>query len=73
MSIGGTPALPEIPPLSNDMGNPLVPLPATAMQPQLNGAYCAEPDADVWNGFEWDMISLGLEEPLPKQEVIDEL
>lgn len=73
MSIGETPALREIHPLSNDMGNPIVPLPATAMQPQMNEAYCAKPDVDVWNGFEWDMISLGLEEPLPVQEVIDEL
>lgn len=39
----------------------------------MNGTYQAAPGAGAWNDFEWDIISLGVEEPLPTQDVIDEL
>jgi hypothetical protein len=32
-----------------------------------------EPDLGSGNDFSWEMIGLGLEEPLPAQDVIDEL
>lgn len=67
MSIGEAPALPEIPSISNSMETSIAPL------PQANGPYPPGPGPDMWNGFEWDMISLGLEESLPTQDVVDEL
>ena len=42
------------------------------IDPQL--PFMAEPIFDMnVNDFSWEMISLGVEEPLPEQETIDEL
>ena len=48
------------------------PLPGTYEQPQPNEQYLPG-GAQTWNEDQWNMISLGLEEPLPTQEAIDEL
>ena len=65
--------MPDISPLSNGIDNPMESLPGTFGQ--LQQGETALPDADLGlnNEFSWEMISLGLEEPLPAQDVIDEL
>lgn len=65
--------MPEIPSFSNDMDISTTTLSGTGVQAQVNANYFPGPDADLWGNFEWDMISLGLEEPLPTQDVVDEL
>ena len=62
--------MPDISPLSNGIDNPMESLPGTFGQ--LQEGETALPDAD-FSEFSWEMISLGLEEPLPAQDVIDEL
>jgi hypothetical protein len=66
-------SMPDISPLSNGIDNPMESLPGTFGQ--LQQGETALPDADLGlnNEFSWEMISLGLEEPLPAQDVIDEL
>lgn len=44
-----------------------------ATQPQPSRGYLPEPGFNMTSNSTWDMISLGLEEPLPDQNVIDEL
>lgn len=44
-----------------------------ATQPQSGRGYLPEPGFNMTGNSTWDMISLGLEEPLPDQNVIDEL
>ena len=68
-----TPGLLHIPPIPTGLSNPVQPLPEAAGQPQMNATYPVEPGTGAWNDFDWSMISLGLEEPLPIQEVVDEL
>ncbi|KAJ5168279.1 uncharacterized protein N7482_003873 [Penicillium canariense] len=64
--------LPDISGLGNDIGIP--------MPPSANGLGTSQPSQMLFQGPtvtlndpQWDLISLGLEEPLPTQEVVDEL
>lgn len=52
----------DMPPLDSGFGT----RPATNLVPELDLGLGP-------NEFTWDMISLGLEEPLPSQQLIDEL
>lgn len=56
--------IPDIPVLADDMG----PSSETTGQPQPDQHYMPETGYSAW-----DMLSLGLEEPLPAQSVINEL
>ena len=65
-------ALPEISGLVNDIGSTV---PSSA-----NGMGSSQPNQTLFQGAtpfpsdpQWDLISLGLEEPLPAPDVIDEL
>ena len=50
-------------------------LPATDMSSDLNPDLLNIPDIGLGmdDNFSWEMIGLGLEEPMPTQEAIDEL
>lgn len=68
-----TPAMPEIPTLPSEMDSSTPPpLSEANVQSQTNETFSTA-GINSWNGAEWNMISLGLEEPLPAQDVIDEL
>ena len=58
-------------PFPSEMDSSTPPYSETTAQPQTNETYL--PTEFDWNSAEWNMISLGLEEPLPAQDVIDEL
>ena len=65
-------ALPEISGLGNDMGS--------AMPSSANEMGASQPNQTLFQDTtpfpsdpQWDLISLGLEEPLPAPEVVDEL
>lgn len=65
-------ALPEISDLGNDMGS--------AMPSSANQMGASQPNQTLFQGTtpfpsdpQWDLISLGLEEPLPAPEVVEEL
>lgn len=65
-------ALPEISGLGTDMGN--------AMPSPVNEMGASQPNQTLFQGTtpfpsdpQWDLISLGLEEPLPAPEVVQEL
>ncbi|KAK1149391.1 hypothetical protein N8T08_006614 [Aspergillus melleus] len=64
--------IPESTTLSNSTSTPISPPEATGNQPLPGQVYLPPPVRDS-HTFAWDMISLGLEEPLPAREVIDEL
>lgn len=65
--------MPNVPMLPNDIDSQIQSLAQTFGQPQSDQP--GLPGADLgYNGeFPWEMVSLGLEEPLPAQDVIDEL
>jgi hypothetical protein len=64
--------IPDLPSLSNGIDEP--PSPSAGPAGQVPGASIfLPPVVDHGETFGWDMISLGLEEPLPTREVIDEL
>ncbi|KAJ5564823.1 hypothetical protein N7513_001065 [Penicillium frequentans] len=65
-------ALPDLTSLGNDMSN--------TIPPPTNGLDTSQPSQlffpetnNIPSGPQWDLISLGLEEPLPAQDAIDEL
>ena len=58
--------------LADDMGIPISPAEATG-QPQPGQGYLPETGFNAAGDPAWEMLSLGLEEPLPAQAVIDEL
>lgn len=64
--------LPDISGLGNDMSN--------AMPSSADGMGTSQPDQTLFRGTtpfasdpQWDLISLGLEEPLPAPDVVEEL
>lgn len=60
-------ALPEISGLGTDLGN-------TMPSSSANEGAASEPNPMLFpSDSQWDMIGLGLEEPLPTQDVVDEL
>lgn len=66
--------MPEIPTLSGEMvSSTPITLPETVVQSQSNDAFLPRSGLNMWSGTEWNMINLGLEEPLPTQDVVDEL
>jgi hypothetical protein len=73
MGLGPEPSLPSM----NDLGMP----PASASMGGINSDLTADSfsfadtamSTDPQEGFPWEMIGLGLEEPLPPQDTIDEL
>ena len=65
--------LPDLGTLPNEMGG-IPQLPLDGAGGLHSGQICfPEPDLGSGNDFSWEMIGLGLEEPLPAQDVIDEL
>ena len=58
--------------LADDMGIPISPAEATG-QPQPGQGFLPETGFSAAGDPAWEMLSLGLEEPLPAQTVIDEL
>lgn len=66
-------SLPDISGLGNDIG--------TAMPPSANGMGTSQPGETLFQGApptfpsdpQWDVISLGVEEPLPTPDVVEEL
>lgn len=60
------------PPSSSTNPEPSITL-GTFMDLPSNPAGLTEPSLASRDEFSWEMISMGLEEPLPVQEVIDEL
>lgn len=50
-------------------------LPVTNMAPMMmsDPEYLPQIDLDLDQSFSWEMIGLGLEEPMPTQEAVDEL
>lgn len=68
-----TPGLLDIPdlPILNGMENPMLQIPEATESHQLNQT--CMPGQSFTNEFQWEMIGLGLEEPLPTQDIIDEL
>ncbi|PLB55143.1 hypothetical protein P170DRAFT_33222 [Aspergillus steynii IBT 23096] len=65
-------SVPEPTVLPNGTSAPISPPEQTGNHPLPGQIYLPPPVRDSHN-FAWDMISLGLEEPLPAREVIDEL
>ncbi|KAL4892167.1 fungal-specific transcription factor domain-containing protein [Aspergillus ambiguus] len=65
--------LPDLPTLPNDIDEPPSPAATGAINPNQGTQMFLPPAVDHTGTFGWDMISLGLEEPLPTREVIDEL
>ncbi|KAL5365651.1 fungal-specific transcription factor domain-containing protein [Aspergillus floccosus] len=64
--------IPDLPSLPNGIDEP--PSPSAGPAGQVpGGSIFLPPVVDHAETFGWDMISLGLEEPLPTREVIDEL
>ena len=55
--------------------NDPVMLPMTNMAPVMmpDKDFMAQIDLDLEQSFSWEMIGLGLEEPMPTQEAVDEL
>ncbi|EAW10646.1 putative C6 transcription factor Prf [Aspergillus clavatus NRRL 1] len=64
--------IPDIPSLANEMSNSLSP-PQPIIDHQASSQLYLPSDLNTASSFGWDMLSLGLEEPLPTQDVIDEL
>jgi hypothetical protein len=57
----------------NNLNDTFTPLPASFGQTQQSQAGLPTTDLGLDADFSWEMISLGLEEPLPTQDVMDEL
>lgn len=55
--------------------NDPVMLPITSMAPVMmpDKEFIPQTDLDLEQSFSWEMIGLGLEEPMPTQEAVDEL
>jgi hypothetical protein len=66
-------AIPEFSPLSSNFENPAEPLGGTFGQPKHGEPILPSADLGFNDECSFEMISLGLEEPLPTQDVIDEL
>ena len=64
--------LPEVPALSGDMGGSIPPITSAVGASQPSQSFYP-PVNSIPRDPQWDLISLGLEEPLPAQDVIDEL
>jgi len=58
-----------LPPATSDTFN----LPMSSMAPNITSDYLPSMNLDLDDSFSWEMIGLGLEEPMPTQEAIDEL
>ncbi|KAB8232268.1 putative C6 transcription factor Prf [Aspergillus alliaceus] len=65
-------AIPEVAPFANSMDAPMSSPDEDINNVQSNQTFLT-PGLDRTGNFGWDMISLGLEEPLPSREVVDEL
>jgi hypothetical protein len=65
-------SLPDISGLAAEMDGPM-PTSNAASTSQLGQMFPPLPQPGIPNDPSWDLISLGLEEPLPTQDVIDEL
>ncbi|KAI9932930.1 hypothetical protein MW887_009182 [Aspergillus wentii] len=65
------PDIPEMPELQHDIDSSISPPGTLGQQPQSAPGYL--PGGGFGSDLRWDMIGLGLEEPLPNQDVIDEL
>ncbi|KAF7160948.1 hypothetical protein CNMCM5623_006510 [Aspergillus felis] len=65
-------SLPDVPLLATDLSTSLSPPQPIVEQEALSQAYLP-PGLNTGGNFGWDMLGLGLEEPLPTQDVIDEL
>lgn len=65
-------ALPEISGLGTDMGS-AIPQSTTGMETSQPSQTFFQGAATFPSDPQWDLISLGLEEPLPTQDAIDEL
>ncbi|GFF25390.1 uncharacterized transcriptional regulatory protein C530.05 [Aspergillus udagawae] len=65
-------SLPDVPLLATDLSTSLSPPQPIVEQQALSQAYLPS-GLNTEGNFGWDMLSLGLEEPLPTQDVIDEL
>lgn len=62
------------------MGTPagmqrLLPGPITNVAPEMmpDSEFVPQINLDLDQNFSWEMITLGLEEPMPTQEAVDEL
>lgn len=64
--------LPDISGLGNDIDLPIPPV-TNGLGPSQPSQMLFTGPAGAPNDPSWDLISLGLEEPLPTQDVIDEL
>ncbi|RLM00469.1 hypothetical protein CFD26_107368 [Aspergillus turcosus] len=64
--------LPDVPFLATDLSSSLSPPQPIIEHQALSQAYLP-PGLNAEGNFGWDMLGLGLEEPLPTQDVIDEL
>jgi hypothetical protein len=65
-------SLPDVPLLAADLSTSLSPPQPIVEQQAVSQAYLPS-GLNTEGNFGWDMLSLGLEEPLPTQDVIDEL
>lgn len=65
-------ALPDLTSLGNDMSN-TIPPPTNGMDTSQPSQLFFPETNNIPSGPQWDLISLGLEEPLPAQDAIDEL
>ncbi|KKA18058.1 C6 transcription factor Prf, partial [Rasamsonia emersonii CBS 393.64] len=65
--------IPDLSSLSNNLNSHNAPLGASFEQTQQSQAGFPATDLGLDGDFSWEMISLGLEEPLPPKDVTDEL
>lgn len=49
------------------------PLPLSSMAPEVTPDFLPGMNLEIDDSFSWEMIGLGLEEPMPMQEAVDEL
>lgn len=67
------PGMPDMSMFSDNIPNSMPSLAGTFGQTQSGSTGLAGENMGFNGDFSWEMISLGLEEPLPAQDVIDEL
>lgn len=67
------PGMPDMSMFSDNIPNSMPSLAGTFGQTQSGPTGLAGENMGFNGDFSWEMISLGLEEPLPAQDVIDEL
>jgi hypothetical protein len=65
-------SLPDVPLLATDLSTSLSPPQPIVEHQPLSQAYLPS-GLNTGGNFGWDMLGLGLEEPLPTQDVIDDL